>query len=149
MPGYRPPKPLKDYEVPVPPPSTAPDWVQDMDRRFNNRGKPIDTSDTDSKAIPIPNPSVEAGTDYSRPPHLKDYKMSGGSIHIKKSHKGLLHKDLGVKQGSRIPESAIKNAEHSSSAAVRKRAVFAENARHWHHAEGGRVKAPHNRHSNY
>lgn len=62
-------------------------------------------------------------------------------IHIKASHKGLLHKDLGVKSGSKIPVSKIKKAEHSSSAAVRKRAVFAENARHWHHGKkkGGSV----------
>jgi hypothetical protein len=60
------------------------------------------------------------------------------SIHIKASHKGLLHKNLGVKQGSPIPASKLAKAKHSKSAAVRKRAVFAANAKHWNH--GGKKK---------
>lgn len=55
------------------------------------------------------------------------------SIHIKPSHKGLLHADLGVKQGSPIPAKKLEKAENSGSAAERKRAVFAENAKHWNH----------------
>lgn len=55
------------------------------------------------------------------------------SIHIKPSHKGLLHKDLGVKAGAPIPAKKLEKAENSQSPAVRKRAVFAENAKHWHH----------------
>lgn len=51
------------------------------------------------------------------------------TIKIKKSHKGLLHKDLGVAQGKKIPEAKIEKAENSKSAAVRKRAQFAENAK--------------------
>jgi hypothetical protein len=67
----------------------------------------------------------------------------GGGIHIKPSHKGLLHKDLGVKAGSKIPARKLEAAEHSSSPAVRKRAVFAENAKHWDHkASGGRAGHP-------
>jgi len=70
------------------------------------------------------------------------------SIHIKKSHKGLFHKDVGKKQGEHITEADIEKGEHSKSAAVRKRAVFAENARHWHHhSEGGSVSG--GRFSNY
>ena len=61
------------------------------------------------------------------------------SIHIKESHKGLLHKDLGVQQGKKLTERDLERAKHSSSAAERKRATFAENARHWHHAKGGHV----------
>lgn len=56
------------------------------------------------------------------------------AIHIKKSHKGLLHQDLGVPQGEPIPEAKIAAAEHSEDPAVRKRAVFAENAKHFHHS---------------
>ena len=56
------------------------------------------------------------------------------SIHIKASHKGLLHKDLGVASGAPIPEKKLAKAAHSDSAAVRKRAVFAENAKHWNHS---------------
>ena len=54
-------------------------------------------------------------------------------IRIKKSHRGLLHKDLGVPQGSRIPVGRIKAALKSKSAAIRKRAQFALNARKWNH----------------
>ena len=53
------------------------------------------------------------------------------AIHIKPSHKGLLHKNLKVKQGEKIPLSALQHAKHSSSPAERKRATFALNARSW------------------
>ena len=56
------------------------------------------------------------------------------SINIKPSHKGLLHKNLGVAQGSPIPAGKLAKAANSNSAAVRKRAVFAENAKHWNHS---------------
>lgn len=56
------------------------------------------------------------------------------SINIKPSHKGLLHKNLGVSTGKKIPEKKLESAENSHDPAVRKRAVFAENAKHWNHA---------------
>ncbi len=55
------------------------------------------------------------------------------AIHIKPSHKGLLHKALGVPQGEKIPLSAIAKAKRSKSPAMRKRATFAMNARHFSH----------------
>lgn len=51
------------------------------------------------------------------------------TIHIKPSHKGKLHSDLRVPQGQKIPASALERANKSMSPAVRKRAVFAENAK--------------------
>ncbi len=60
-------------------------------------------------------------------------RKSGGGIHIKKSHQGLLHKNLHVAKGQKIPAKSLAKAKHSSDPAVRKRAVFAENAKHWHH----------------
>ncbi len=54
-------------------------------------------------------------------------------IHIKESHKGLLHKQLGVKQGQKIPAKKLAAAKNSPDAATRKRATFAENAKHWSH----------------
>lgn len=60
------------------------------------------------------------------------------AINIKPSHKGLLHKNLGVKQGAPIPAKKLAKAAESSNPDVKKRAVFAENAKHWHH--GGRGK---------
>ena len=58
--------------------------------------------------------------------------MSTG-IHIKASHRGLLHKDLGVAEGKPIPSKKLHAALHSKDAAVRKRAVFAANAKNWSH----------------
>jgi len=58
--------------------------------------------------------------------------MSSG-IHIKPSHRGLLHKDLGVAEGKPIPSKKLHAALHSKDAAVRKRAVFAANAKNWSH----------------
>ena len=55
------------------------------------------------------------------------------AIHIKASHKGLLHKKLGVKQGKKIPLSSLVRAKHSSSGAEKEEANFAINARKWHH----------------
>ena len=60
-------------------------------------------------------------------------RARGGGIHIKKSHQGLLHKNLGVAADKPIPAKKLSKALHSSDPAVKKRAVFAENAKHWHH----------------
>lgn len=48
-----------------------------------------------------------------------------------KVKKGALHKELGVPKGKKIPEAKLKKAEKSSNPLTRKRAVFAENAKHW------------------
>ena len=57
--------------------------------------------------------------------------MGKSGIHIKASHKGLLHKDLGVPAGSPIPAAKLAKAKNSSNPAVRKRATFAQNAKGW------------------
>lgn len=61
---------------------------------------------------------------------MKTAYYTGSGINIKDSHKGLLHKDLGIAQGKKIPASklAIKS---SDSPAVRKRKTFAINAKKW------------------
>lgn len=51
------------------------------------------------------------------------------AIQIKPSHKGLLHKKLGVPQGKKIPAARLEKAEHSKSPALRKEARFAKNAK--------------------
>lgn len=61
------------------------------------------------------------------------------AIHIKASHKGELHRDLGVPQGQKIPASKLAAAKHSKNPAVRKRATFAQNAKKWHH--GGETES--------
>jgi len=49
------------------------------------------------------------------------------TIKIKKAHKGLLHKKLGVSQGTKIPASKIDKALKSKSPSLRKEANFARN----------------------
>lgn len=58
------------------------------------------------------------------------------SINIKPSHKGLLHKKLGVPQGQPIPASKVAAAKNSSNPATRKQATFAQNAKSWNHGGG-------------
>lgn len=55
------------------------------------------------------------------------------TIKIKPSHKGLLHKDLGVAPGKKLTMGALEEAKGSADPAERKRATFAINARKWHH----------------
>jgi hypothetical protein len=61
----------------------------------------------------------------------------GGKIgHIKK---GALHKELGVPEGKKLTSKELSKAKHSESPLERKRATFAENAKHWDHkAKGGK-----------
>lgn len=61
-------------------------------------------------------------------------------IHIKKSHKGLLHKHLGIPQGQKIPTSKL-TIKSTDSEKVRKQKQFALNASHWaKKAKGGYVE---------
>jgi len=60
-------------------------------------------------------------------------KQRRRGIHLNQAHKGRLHRDLGVPAGQPIPAGKLAAAKHSADPAVRKRATFAENAKHWHH----------------
>lgn len=64
-------------------------------------------------------------------------KRAKARIHIKASHKGELHKDLGVPAGQPIPAGKLEKALDSNNPAVRKRAQFAENAKHFNHHHKG------------
>jgi len=55
------------------------------------------------------------------------------AITIKPSHKGLLHKKLGVPQGKKIPQAKLKKAAKSKSPKLREEADFAENAKTFDH----------------
>ena len=55
------------------------------------------------------------------------------AIHIKASHKGKLHKALGVAAGKKIPASKLAKAAKSKNPAMRKMANFAKNAKKWAH----------------
>lgn len=57
--------------------------------------------------------------------------MARKPIKIKKSHRGLLHKDLGVPQDQPIPGSRLAAAmKGNPSPALKKRLVFAQNFGH-------------------
>lgn len=51
-------------------------------------------------------------------------------IFIKKANRGLLHKELGVAPGKKIPASKL-SIKKTDSPAVRKRKQFALNAKKW------------------
>jgi hypothetical protein len=48
-------------------------------------------------------------------------------------HPGALHRELGVKQGEKIPHAKIEAATHSDNPKLRKRAFLAETLAHMHH----------------
>lgn len=60
-------------------------------------------------------------------------RIAGGRspINIKPSHKGLLHKSLGVPANAKISVSALQRAANSSNPTLAKRGQFALNARSW------------------
>lgn len=76
------------------------------------------------------------------PQELRDYGLdipeAKNGIHIKESHKGLLHKQLGVAEGKKIPASKLK-IKPSDSETTRKRKQFAINASRWKHQDGGQA----------
>lgn len=60
---------------------------------------------------------------------------NGSGIHIKKSHKGLFTKYCNGK----VTNECIQRGKHSSDPKIRKRATFADNARHFKHNLGGQI----------
>lgn len=60
---------------------------------------------------------------------------SGGGIHIKKENRGKFTDYCGGK----VTEACIQKGKHSSNPTTRKRATFAENARHFKHQFGGKM----------
>lgn len=52
-------------------------------------------------------------------------------------HPGALHRELGVKQGEKIPAAKLEAATHSENPTERKRAFLAETLAHMHH--GGKA----------
>ena len=60
-------------------------------------------------------------------------RASGGGIHIKPSHEGKLHKEMGIPEGHKISEKKLHAAEKDASPAEKKHITFAENAKKWHH----------------
>ncbi len=65
-----------------------------------------------------------------KPMSLNEISSMAKPIRIKPSRRGLLHKKLGVPLGTKIPAAKIAKAKKSSSPALRKEAVFAQNFGH-------------------
>lgn len=53
--------------------------------------------------------------------------LEKAKIHIKASHRGLLHEKLGIPEGTKIPVARLNAAKHAQSPALRKEANFARN----------------------
>lgn len=85
------------------------------------------------QAVAIALNKAGKGRKKQKDPKARTPRGRKSGIHIKASHKGLLHQDLGVPQGQPISESAEEEAAESGSPAVRKRAQFALNARKFDH----------------
>jgi hypothetical protein len=54
---------------------------------------------------------------------------------INPAHKGLLHRELGVEQGDKIPQAKLEKATHSKNPKLRKRAFLVETLAHMHKAK--------------
>ena len=59
--------------------------------------------------------------------------MAKSGIHIKASHKGRLHENLGVPAGKPISTSKLEAAKKDAGPALKKQIVFAENAKKFKH----------------
>lgn len=79
-------------------------------------------------ALPRRHPLSNVPSNHMR--HAEPLGDSHSKIHIKPSHKGLLHEKLGVPEDEPIPESKLEAAKHSKSPAERKEANFALNFGH-------------------
>jgi hypothetical protein len=55
--------------------------------------------------------------------------MKPMKLHLKK---GALHKSLGIKKGKKIPAGKL-SIKKGDSALTKKRKIFAQNAKKWHH----------------
>lgn len=68
---------------------------------------------------------------------LVNFLKSGAKIHIKEKNKGSFTKYC----GGEVTNECIQRGKNSSDPAIRKKAVFAQNARAWKHQEGGTIKS--------
>ena len=66
--------------------------------------------------------------------YIQKFKKGSG-IHIKKSHKGLFTQYCNGK----VTNECIQRGKHSSDPKIRRRATFADNARHFKHRLGGSI----------
>jgi hypothetical protein len=60
-------------------------------------------------------------------------KARSKPINLKPSKKGSLHTALGIPQGQPIPGNRLAAAARSTNADIKRKAVFAQNAKGWNH----------------
>ena len=70
-------------------------------------------------------------------PNVMPFKK-GGNLTIKKSKRGSLHKALGIPMDKKIPLSMLKD-KPGDSEIIKKKKLYARNARKWKHEEGGPI----------
>lgn len=58
---------------------------------------------------------------------------NGNKIHIKEKNKGSFRRWC----GGNVTDECIRKGKNSSNPKIRKKATFADNARHWKHKDGG------------
>ena len=60
------------------------------------------------------------------------HRVPKGEFHPVK-HPGKLHRELGIKEGTRIPEARLRSAMHSSNPEIKRDAIRANTMKHWRH----------------
>ena len=94
----------------------------------------INTADNQSNLNMLANYAAYGGPINIFNSGVTDHELAkGGKIHIKKANRGKFTDYCGGK----VTSECIARGKRSKSAAVRKRATFADNVRKWHHALGG------------
>ena len=67
--------------------------------------------------------------------NIVEFLKNGSGIHIKPSKRGSFTRWC----GGNVTEECIRKGKNSSNAAIRKKAIFADNARHFKHESGGQI----------
>lgn len=69
--------------------------------------------------------------------NIIEFLKNGSGIHIKPSKRGSFTRWC----GGNVTEECIRKGKNSPNTAIRKKATFADNARHFKHKKGGAIKA--------
>ena len=102
---------------------------------FTNRELYNPAADKEQKP-PFILPELSRGGEMDEEKPIKLSEGGEPKMHLHLD-KGALHRELGVAQGSKIPAKKLDKALDSENPLLRKRAQFAENAKHWQHFDKG------------
>jgi hypothetical protein len=69
---------------------------------------------------------------------ILEFLKNGSGIHIKKKNRGSFTRWC----GGNVTEECIRRGKASSNPKIRRKATFADNARHFKHKEGGKAFVP-------